>query len=400
MSAERQPDVAGGARQIRASVLHGAKDLRIEDRSIFPPGPADLQVSIRSTGLCGSDLHYYRHYRNGDIICREPMSLGHESAGVVVEVGSEVKDFTVGDKVALEVGQPCESCDRCKEGRYNICKGMRFRSSAKAFPHAQGTLQDRINHPAAWSHNADADRLPKDVSLDLGALLEPLGVAIQASKRAQLAPGATVLVFGAGAVGLLVAAMAKISGAATVVIADIDEGRVNFAVEKKFAHRKFTVPMKRGATIEEQLDIARETAAEIGKVTKESGGEIGEVDAVFECTGVPSCVQASIFATRPGGKVLLIGMGTPIQTLPISAAALREVDIMGVFRYANTYPTGIEVVSKKGPDYPDFSALVTHRYTGLESAVEAFDMAGKTKDDKGNLVIKVVLETGEDKANL
>lgn len=138
-------------------------------------------------------------------------------------------------------------------------------------------------------------RLPEDVPLDLGALLEPLGVAIQASKRAQLAPGATVLVFGAGAVGLLVAAMAKISGAGTVVIADIDEGRVNFAVENKFAHRSFTVPMKRGATIEEQLDIAKETAATIGKITKESGSEVGEVDAVFECTGVPSCVQASIY---------------------------------------------------------------------------------------------------------
>jgi L-iditol 2-dehydrogenase len=98
--------------------------------------------------------------------------------------------------------------------------------------------------------------------------------------------------------------------------------------------------------------------------------------------------------------VLLIGMGTPIQTLPISAAALREVDIMGVFRYANTYPTGIEVVSKKGLDYPAFEKLVTHRYKGLEAAAEAFDMAGKTKDDNGNLVIKVVLETGEEKASL
>jgi L-iditol 2-dehydrogenase len=80
------------------------------------------------------------------------MSLGHESAGVVVAVGQDVKGFEVGDKVALEVGLPCESCERCKEGRYNICKGMNFRSSAKAFPHAQGTLQDRINHPAAWCH--------------------------------------------------------------------------------------------------------------------------------------------------------------------------------------------------------------------------------------------------------
>ncbi|EUC35900.1 hypothetical protein COCCADRAFT_89642 [Bipolaris zeicola 26-R-13] len=391
MSSEQTSDVNQGARQIRASVLHGAKDLRIENRSLPPPSPTELQISVRSTGLCGSDLHYYRHYRNGDIIVREPMSLGHESAGVVVGVGSEASGFKVGDKVALEVGQPCENCDRCKEGRYNICKGMKFRSSAKAFPHAQGTLQDRINHPAAWCH-----KLPDDMSLDLGALLEPLGVAIQASKRAQLAPGSTVLVFGAGAVGILVAAMAKISGAGTVVIADIDSGRVQFAVDNKFAHRSFTVPMKRGNTIEEQLDIAKEVAAEIGKTTKESGGEVGEVDAVFECTGVPSCVQASIFATRPGGKVLLIGMGTPIQTLPISAAALREVDILGVFRYANTYPTGIEVVSKKGDDYPDFGKLVTHRYKGLESAEEAFEMAGKTKDDKGNLVIKVVLETSDE----
>jgi L-iditol 2-dehydrogenase len=170
MTTEKAPELSqDGKQQIRASVLHGAKDLRIvsitislfreqyahkaqENRFLFPPGPTELQVSVRSTGLCGSDLHYYRHYRNGDIIVREPMSLGHESAGVVVAVGSDVKNFKAGDKVALEVGQPCEKCERCKEGRYNICKEMKFRSSAKAFPHAQGTLQDRINHPAAWCH--------------------------------------------------------------------------------------------------------------------------------------------------------------------------------------------------------------------------------------------------------
>jgi len=97
---------------------------------------------------------------------------------------------------------------------------------------------------------------------------------------------------------------------------------------------------------------------------------------------------------------MLIGMGTPIQTLPLSAAALREVDLVGVFRYANTYPTGIEIVSKTGEGYPDFSKLVTHRYQNLENAKEAFDMAAKTKDDKGNLVIKVVLEVGSNSAKL
>ena len=135
------------------------------------------------------------------------------------------------------------------------------------------------------------------MSLDLGALLEPLSVAIHACKRAQLTPGATVLVFGAGAVGLLVAAMARISGAAMVVIADIDQGRIQFAVENNFAHRNFLVPMKSGATIEEQLAIARDTAICIGKIGKDVGGTVGEVDAVFECTGVPSCVQASIFVS-------------------------------------------------------------------------------------------------------
>ncbi|KAK7723373.1 hypothetical protein SLS57_004567 [Botryosphaeria dothidea] len=378
---------------IRASVLHGAKDLRIENRDLTAPAPNELQVAVRATGLCGSDLHYYNHYRNGDIIVKEPMSLGHESAGVVVAVGSEAQaNFKVGDKVALEVGQPCGECERCKEGRYNICKGMKFRSSAKAFPHAQGTLQDRINHPAAWCH-----KLPDDLSLDLGALLEPLGVAIHATRRAQLPPLSNVLVFGAGAVGLLVAGMARISGAGNVIIADIDEGRVNFAVNNGFAHAGYTVPLKRGQTIEENLEIARETAAAIGKVKKTTGDEFGEVDAVFECTGVPSCLQASIYATRPGGRVLLIGMGHPIQTLPISAAALREVDIVGVFRYANTYPTGIEVVSKQpGPDYPDFSKLVTHRYKGLDSIPEAFEMAAKTKDAAGKLVLKVVVEMNDE----
>lgn len=95
--------------------------------------------------------------------------------------------------------------------------------------------------------------------------------------------------------GLLVAAMAKISGASTVVIADIDSGRVNFAVDNHFAHRGFTMPLKRGQTIEENLDIAKETAAEIAKISRVNGRPVGEVDAVFECTGVPSCVQASIY---------------------------------------------------------------------------------------------------------
>ncbi len=107
---------------------------------------------MQATGLCGSDLHYFRHFRNGPLEVREPLTLGHESAGVVVAVGSASSTLKVGDRVALEVGLPCESCELCREGRYNICRGMSFRSSAKAYPHSQGTLQERINHPARWCH--------------------------------------------------------------------------------------------------------------------------------------------------------------------------------------------------------------------------------------------------------
>lgn len=205
-------------------------------------------------------------------------------------VGSSVTNFQPGDKVALEVGVPCSTCERCKEQRYNLCKAMRFRSSAKSVPHFQGTLQERINHPAEWCY-----KLPENVSLEVGALLEPLGVALHAVRRAQLPENATVLVFGAGAVGLLCAAAAKLRGARHVVIADIDQGRVEFAVENRFADSCYTVPTKRAGSTEEGLEIAKETARAIGEVLNGNGVDVEEVDAVFECTGVPPCVHAAIY---------------------------------------------------------------------------------------------------------
>ncbi|PSS27968.1 hypothetical protein M430DRAFT_92061 [Amorphotheca resinae ATCC 22711] len=381
MAVEHGDPVTDGV--VKASVLHGVKELKIEHRQLGRPAPSEVQVAVQATGLCGSDLHYFNHYRNGDIIVREPLTLGHESSGVVTEVGSEVTNLKVGDRVALEVGLPCLECELCKTGRYNICKSLRFRSSAKSFPHFQGTLQERINHPAVYCH-----KLPPNVSEELGAILEPLGVAIHASRRASLKPNSTVLIFGAGAVGLLCAAMCKVSGAKTVIIADIQADRVEFAVQNKFADAKIVVPMKRFEAIEDKLNFAKEVA----ELVKEAS-DIGEVDAVFECTGVESCLQASIYSTRPGGRIMLIGMGSPIQTLPISAAALREVDLVGVFRYANTYDDAIKIVSSGNPLLPDLSKLVTQRFKGFERIPDAFAMAGRVKDDEGKLVLKVLVDT-------
>ncbi|OTB19884.1 hypothetical protein K445DRAFT_72560 [Daldinia sp. EC12] len=410
--------------KVTASVLHGPRDLRLEVRSIEAPGLGELQIAIKSTGICGSDVSYYKKFANGDLCACAPLSLGHESSGTVVAIGPQVNGFRVGDRVALEVGVPCGQCGICRKGRYNLCKKMRFRSSAKSVPHFQGTLQERINHPAIWCH-----KLPDQVSFEAAALLEPLSVAIHAVNRATPAPGSTALVIGAGTVGLLTAAMARQSGCTSVTITDVDAGRVDYALKKGFATHGFVVPnpsntssnnsvktnsgsstpLDPGAmtpaslfsnTIHDQLESAKSLAADILSLTRsnlQSDDEDEGVDVTFECTGKEACMHTSLYATRPGGKVVMVGMGTPIQTLPMSAAHLREVDILGIFRYANTYGTGIRLLSAQGQGgagftLPSLDDMVTHRFKGLDAAKYAFELASRTMDDDGNLVLKVVIE--------
>lgn len=287
-------------------------------------------MRVLATGLCGSDLHYYNHFRNGDIVVLEPLTLGHESVGEVVAQGwSQTETATdpssrpgghklkVGDFVALEVGKPCEVCDLCTSGRYNICPLMRFRSSAKGgAPHAQGTLQERINMPARWCHPLPfsaasvssstsaaglSEALSPTVSLDVGALIEPLAVAVHARSRAECAGAGraqTALVFGAGAVGLLCCAVNKAAPAVrTVVVADIQAERVQFALDRGLADVGVVVPMRRPETVEEKLEFAREVAG----LVKGAKGDtaIGDIGLVYECTGVETCLQAAIYVRLP-----------------------------------------------------------------------------------------------------
>ena len=133
-------------------LMAGAHNCDQETRTIEAPQTDEVQVAVKATGICGSDQHYYIHFRNGDILVREPMSLGHESSGIVEAVGSQVTNLKTGDRVALEVGVACGTCKVCKADKYNLCPDMKFRGSAKAFPHFQGTLQERINHPARLCH--------------------------------------------------------------------------------------------------------------------------------------------------------------------------------------------------------------------------------------------------------
>lgn len=440
-----------------SAVLHGAKDLRIEERPYAAPTGDEVQIRVRATGLCGSDLHYYLHGRNGDFALQHSMCLGHESAGEIVALGPNVPATTglaVGDRVAIEAGRFCGSCPKCRDGRYNLCKQMRFASSAKTHPHLDGTLQKYMNWPSWLVH-----KLPANVSLTSAALCEPLSVVLQGIRRSALQPGQSVLVYGAGAVGLLACAAAKASGASFVAAVDIDQGRLAFASANGWADATYLLPRAAPAATangaEEAQDArARRVAEDKAAISTASSAATALLEAlaspasptaaastgyavqpapldlvsdgfdvVFECTGVPSCVQTGIFATKAGGKVVLIGMGNPIQTLPIGNASLREVDIIGVFRYANTYPVALGLLAggtlraqggglhAQAPTDADATAtteghgagkkmggienLVSHTYP-LKHAVKAFETLANGKDaESGRGVVKVFITDDE-----
>lgn len=251
---------------------------------------------------------------------------------------------------------------------------MRFRSSAKgSLPHVDGTLRTEINHSA--SH---VFKLPSNMPVELGALIEPLAVALHAHGRAKLSAGATVLVLGGGAIGLLVAAVGRSRGL-RVIVADLLEDRVRFATRHGFADKGVVVPtLPEANSVEEKLNASRELAEQIkgAHLPGTEDGKVGEVEAVFECTGSESALQSAIYACKPGGKVLMIGMGNGVQTLPMSAAATREVDLLGVFRYAGTYADAVGLAGSGDPSLPDLRRLISHQVRGAENVEDAFKLFG------------------------
>ncbi|KAG8216831.1 chaperonin 10-like protein [Butyriboletus roseoflavus] len=347
----------------RAAVLYGPKDIRLEERPIWPPQYNHAQVAVRATGLCGSDLHYYLEGRNGDFAIQAPLVLGHESAGVIVSVGPGVKNLVPGQRVAIEAGLMCQHCNYCESGRYNLCKGMRFASSAKTFPHLDGTLQDRMNHPAHVLHP-----LPDNCSFEEAALAEPLSVLIHASRRAGLRNG-------------------QQHSCLRCWHYRHSRQRLDFAKANGFASQTHCLTIAhKPKTYEEQLRTARENVSQVLATFQVPDG----FDIVFECTGAEPCIQMSIYAALTGGKVMLVGMGTRNVMLPLSAAALREVDIQGSFRYANTYTDALSLLSSGGLQGID--KLVTHRLN-LEDTARAFELLARGKDEDGNMVIKVMINS-------
>ena len=318
---------------MRVSVLRGAGDLVVEERTDPVPGPHDVLVRVASVGVCGSDVHYFEHGRIGSYVVDSPLVLGHEASGEVVATGSSVTRLAVGQRVSIEPGVPDFTCAQCLAGRYNLCEDMRF----FATPPIDGAFAELVT-----VHEQFAHPVPDALGDDAAALLEPLSVGLWACRKGGVGAGSRVLVTGAGPVGLVAMQAALALGAASVVVTDVNQHRLALAREL-------------GAT--EVLDTSSTTLSSSGLA----------VDVLLECSGHPAATADAIRAVAPAGSVVLVGMGGDEMPLPVSRIQERELTVTGTFRYAHTWPAAIALAAS---GRVQLDRLVTGHY-GLDQVREA-----------------------------
>ena len=322
---------------MRVSLLRGVHDLVLEQRPVPEPGPREVLVRVSAVGTCGSDVHYYEEGRIGDFVVRDPLVLGHESGGVVVACGPGATRNHPGQRVSLEPGVPCFTCEQCRTGHYNLCPDMRFFGT----PPIDGAFCEYV-----VVHEAMAHPVPDSLSDEAAALLEPLSVGVWACRKGHVGPGSRVLITGAGPIGLIALQTARAFGAAEVVVTDVRPHRLELAA-----------------------DLGADATVDVGE--RQVTGF--EPDVLLECSGFPPAIGAAIRLVGRGGRVVLIGMGGDEIPLPLDHVQRREIEVTGTFRYANTWPTAIALAAG---GKVDLDRLVTHRFD-LEEAERALTVAGR-----------------------
>jgi L-iditol 2-dehydrogenase len=340
-----------------AALLHKAHDLRMEQ--VPKPtieNPDDVLVKIGAVGVCGSDVHFLERGRIGTFVVEQPVILGHEAGGTVAEVGPGVTSLKPGDRVAIEPGRPCRRCEFCHRGEYNLCVDMVF----LAAPPVHGVFAEYLVWPADFLFP-----LPDNVSLEEGAMCEPLSVGMWAAARAKVSPGDSVAVLGAGPIGLTALQAAAYYGATTIVVTD-------------FVRTRLDAAQRLGATHMVNLNDADAVEAIMG-LTNGRG-----VDVSFECAGAIPSTQQCIHITRAGGTVQLVGMPSVDNfELPVYEMIGKELNLGGLFRYRNCYPPSIAGIAS---GRIDVKSLITHRYPLMECP-EAMAFARDEKEKALKVVV-------------
>lgn len=343
---------------MKALVLEAKKNLSLKDYPITETvGPYDVKIQIKACGICGSDIHYYLEGAIGDFIVKEPMILGHEAAGIIIEKGEKVTDFALGDLVCMEPGIPNTRSREVLEGMYNIDPDVVF----WATPPVHGCLRETVVHPAQFCF-----KLPQGMSAVEGAMIEPLAIGVEAAKKAAIKPGDTALVVGCGTIGIMCAISALAGGCGTVFISDIKQEKLNIAG----SYDKNIIPVNTAAVDLQEF------------IMKETGGK--GCNVVFEASGNPKVYPDFFRCAGKGGKVVLVGMMN--GTVPIDVAFLqgRGISIEAIFRYVNCFDRAIALVKAGKIDIKRFISK-TFKF---EDSITAYEYAAAGHQD----TVKVMIE--------
>jgi L-idonate 5-dehydrogenase len=335
---------------MRACVIHGGSDLRVEELRERPPRAGEIAVAVGLGGICGSDLHYWRHGRVGDFVVVEPMVLGHEVVGTVDALGPGTTGPEAGTPVTVHPATTCGRCPSCRAGRRNLCADVRYLGSAARIPHVQGGFCERLVVPAD-----QVVPLPEGLAPRRAVLAEPLAVAVHALRRAGEVFGRRVLITGSGPIGCLTAAAARAAGAAEVVVTDL---------------------------LAAPLEVARAVGA-TRTVLVSDAPAVTDADVVIEASGSPAAVAGALHAVRRGGTVVLVGL-PPAGDVPFpgTVAVTREIDVRGTFRFDTEFTTALDLLARGLP----VDAVVTHTLP-LDRAAEGFALAADR-----NVASKVLLD--------
>jgi D-xylulose reductase len=344
---------------MKALVLEEKKKLNLRDCPISETtGPEDVKIAVKACGICGSDVHYYLEGRIGDFIVNEPMILGHEASGIVVETGADVKTLKKGDRVCMEPGIPDFKSIETLKGMYNLDPAVRF----WATPPVHGCLRETVVHPASLTF-----KLPDNVDYHEGALVEPVAIGMWAAKKARIAPGDAALVIGGGTIGIVTALAAESSGCSKVYIADVKKGKLDF-INRHYGGKL------------EAVDLNK---TNIKTFFAEKG--IKGVDIVFEASGSAKAYEGVCSYLVPGGKMVLIGMPSAPVPLDVVAMQAKELSIETIFRYVNIYPLVISMIAS---GKLNVKPLVTKEYSFSDS-IAAFDYAAGLPEKDVKIMINL-----------
>lgn len=330
---------------MKAVVIHGEKDLRVEDRPVPEPGEGCVRLKLCYAGICGSDMHYYGHGRVGASVVREPMVPGHECSAVVDAAGPGVEGLAGGRFVTLNPTAECCVCEYCLTGRQNLCPGLRYLGSAAKMPHTQGVMSEYFVVPAR-----QCIPLPPGMDLKAAACAEPLGIALHAASFAGPLTGKRVFISGAGPIGCLLAAVSALGGAGEVIVADI---------------REFPLQTARKMGAAKTVDARDETAIAALENT---------CHVCFEASGSVAGMASGQRAVRAGGRIVHVGyQPEELVPYPVNRMLLqKEVTACGSQRAYHEFRTAVDILAS---NRLDAAPLVTAVYP-LEKAETAILAAG------------------------